>query len=337
MCQSDFCSIIPPFILEELARRGHMSCKNTLNDTQRIIHRRNQVLNNLLLREEKIGTGDRYIYDSLNKYQQKVKLLRRENDPVTNDQPADEVYDLTGFVRDYFKNTFDLNSINNKGMNIISNIRYGKNYNNAFWDGDEMTYGEGDGVQFKDFTSAIDVIAHELTHGITQFLANLEYQGQPGAINEHFSDVFGTIVKQKFLKQEVSEADWLIGDKLVTKNFPGKAIRSMNNPGMANDFDRQPDHMDKLYTGTEDNGGVHINSGILNKAFYLSAMQIGIDGCALIWFKTLEILWRTASFNDLLNKLIETATELSDQDEINRTATVAIISSFESVGLTQAV
>ncbi|MDY7394821.1 M4 family metallopeptidase [Aureibaculum sp. 2210JD6-5] len=335
MCNKAYCTIIPPHILEELAKRGNTSCKKTLNDTHRILQKRNTVLNNLLIQEEDEENGGRYIYDSQNQYKQRVELVRKENDPEVDDVIVNEVYDMSGFVRDYFKTTFDLNSIDNKGMDVISNIRYGKEYNNAFWDGDEMTYGEGDGIQFKDFTKAIDVIAHELMHGVTQFLANLEYQSQSGALNEHFSDVFGTIIKQKFLKQDCSSADWLIGDLIVTDKFPGKAIRSMKAPGTANDFDTQPDHMDNYYAGSADNQGVHINSGIPNKAFYLTAIEIGIDNCSIIWFETLKTLWRTANFNDMLDNLLVTTNTLVDQDKINSNAVEVVTNSFTEVGLTQ--
>lgn len=337
MCTKTQCAIIPPHILEELAKRGSLSCKKTLNDTHRILQERNTTLNNLLIQDDKIGVGDRYVYDSLNQYSQRVKLLRKEADDAIDDEIANGVYEKSGFVRDYFKNTLDLNSMNDKGMDIISNIRYGKDYNNAFWDGDEMTYGEGDAIQFKDFTSAIDVIAHELMHGVTQFLANLEYRSQPGALNEHFSDVFGIIVKQKFYKESCETVNWLIGDELVTEKFPGKAIRSIKEPGTANDFDIQPAHMDDYFTGSADNQGVHINSGIPNKAFYLTAIEIGIDDCALIWFETLKVLWRTANFNDFLDNILSMSKKLSDEGKVNLQSLEVIAKSFAAVGLEQAV
>lgn len=333
MCTHQHCFIIPPHILKELAKRGNTSCKKTLNDAHRILQKRNTVLNRLLLRETVEGNGDRYIYDSNNQYQQRVTLRRKENDDVAEDVVVNNAYDTSGFVRDYFKQTFNLNSTDDKGMDIISNVHYGEKYNNAYWDGDEMTYGDGDGKEFQNFASAIDVVAHELMHGVTQFLANLEYQSQSGALNEHFSDVFGTIIKQKYLKQDISVADWLIGDTVVTENFPGVAIRSMKAPGTANDFDNQPDHMDNYYSGAADNQGVHINSGIPNKAFYLTALQLGIDECALIWFETLKGLWRTANFNDLLDSLLKTTNALVDQDEVSDKAPRAITESFAAVGL----
>ncbi|QLG46914.1 M4 family metallopeptidase [Costertonia aggregata] len=333
MCNKHHCFIVPPHILEALAKKGNDNCKKTLNDTRRILEKRNTTLNNLLVREQETGNGDRFIYDSENQYQQRVSLLRKEGQDEAVDPVANEAYDTSGFVRDYFKDTFDLNSIDGEGLDIISNIHYGMAYNNAFWDGDEMTYGDGDGKEFKNFASAIDVVAHELMHGVTQFFANLEYQSQSGSLNEHFSDVFGTIIKQKYLKQDISEADWLIGDTVVTEDFPGIAIRSMKAPGTANDFDTQPDHMDNLYTGSANNQGVHINSGIPNKAFYLSCIEIGLDACGLIWFETLKALWRTANFNDMLEITLEVAQKLANEKKIPEKAPEIIAQSFSSVGL----
>ena len=333
MCNKHQCHIVPPHILEELAKRGNSSCKKALNDSNRILERRRNALNNLLTRAQAVGNGDRYVYDCKNEYEQRVELVRKEmQDPVA-DETTNKAYDTSGFVRDYFKDTFGLNSIDGNGLNIISNIHYGVDYNNAFWDGDEMTYGDGDGIEFTDFASAIDVVAHELAHGVTQFLANLEYRSQSGALNEHFSDVFGTVIKQKYLKQDISEADWLIGDSVVTEDFPGMAIRSMKAPGTANDFDNQPDHMDNYYSGTADNQGVHINSGIPNKAFYLSCLEIGIDECALIWFETLKLLWRTASFNDMLTTILDTVRRLFSEGKVSDRAEEAISKSFLEVGL----
>lgn len=337
MCDHHHCFIIPPHILEGLAKRGNISCKKTLNDTHRILQKRNISLNNLLIRIYKTSDGARFVYDSHNKYRQRFTLRRKEGEDIYVDHVVNEAYDTSGFVRDYLKNTFNLNSVNGEGLDIISNIHYGVNYNNAFWDGDEMTYGDGDNIDFKNFASAIDVVAHELMHGVTQFKANLEYKGQSGALNEHFSDVFGTIIKQKYLEQSLSEADWLIGDTIVTEEFPGVAIRSMKEPGKANDFDSQPAHMDDYYSGSSDNQGVHINSGIPNKAFYLSCLGIGIDDCALIWFKTMELLWRTANFNDMLDVILSTTKKLVDQNKINVSATEAISKSFAEVGLVQVV
>lgn len=333
MCQRSHCQIVPPYLLEQLAKQGSNSCKRALLETQRIALSRNLAINNLLQRKDKEGIGQRLVYDCLNEYKQQVKIARSEGDSETGDQAVNHAYDHSGYVRKYFKETFNLNSLDGNGMPIISNVHYGKAYNNAFWDGDEITYGDGDGIQFSNFAAGIDVVAHELTHGITQFLGNLEYRGQPGALNEHFSDVFATVIKQKYLNQEVTEADWLIGDSIVAAEFPGKAIRSMKAPGTANEFDSQPDHMDNYYSGASDNYGVHINSGIPNKAFYLSAMAIGIEDCAQIWFQALKQLWRTTDFNDFLEVITRVTKELILEKKVVAHADVAIIDSFSTVGI----
>jgi Zn-dependent metalloprotease len=196
-----------------------------------------------------------------------------------------------------------------------------------------MTYGDGDGIQFTSFATAIDVVAHELTHGVTQFMANLDYKGQSGALNEHFSDVFATIIKQKFQKQDVSEADWLIGNTIVTKKFPGMALRSMKSPGTANDFDIQPSHMNDYYSGSDDNQGVHINSGIPNKAFYLTAMETGIDRASQIWFESLKTLWRTANFADMVAVTIAACERLAAAGKVLSSDITVVEQSFAAVGL----
>jgi Zn-dependent metalloprotease len=338
MCSSSHCFIIPPYILEALARQGNVSCKRALNDTRRILEKRNTALNNLLFRSlQEEGRGDRLVYDSGNRYEQRQTLVRGEEGRESDDQMVNVAYDNSGYVRDYFKSTFNLNSMDDKGMSVISNVHYGVKYNNAYWDGDEMTYGDGDGVEFGNFASAIDVVAHELTHGVTQFLANLEYYGQSGALNEHFSDVFATIIKQKFQGQQPSEADWLIGDAIVTGNFPGKAIRSLKAPGTSNEFDIQPDHMDNYYKGSSDNQGVHINSGIPNKAFYLAAMELGMEDAQQIWFHCLKALWRTAGFSDMLSQILTICGQLSAEGKIKAEARQVVADSFSAVGLTIAV
>ncbi len=334
MCTQLYCHIVPPYILEELAKLGNTNCKRTLNDIDRVYQKRRDVLNNLLKRQEKENAGRRFIFDSEESYNQRVNLVREEGTAAAADAVANSAYDTSGFVRNYFLETFGLNSIDGQGLEIVSNIHYGVSYNNAFWDGDEMTYGDGDGQEFSNFASAIDVVAHELMHGVTQFLANLEYKGQSGALNEHFSDVFATVIKQKFLNQTPDNADWLIGDTVVAEAFPGVAIRSMKAPGTANDFDVQPDHMANYYAGSADNQGVHINSGIPNKAFYLACMELGIDSCAQIWFETLKVLWRTTNFSEMVEVMLQTLPRLISEGKADISAEDAIRRSFIAVGLT---
>ena len=156
-------------------------------------------------------------------------------------------------------------------------VHYGHDYDNAFWDGEEMVFG--DGKMFDRFTKSLDVIGHELTHGVTEHEAGLQYLNQSGALNESVSDVFGSLVKQYKLGQTADQADWLIGADLVKPGFPGKALRSMAEPGTAWDGDDQPaQHGRTTCRRMSDNGGVHTNSGIPNKAFAELALALGGHG-----------------------------------------------------------
>ena len=191
---------------------------------------------------------------------------------------------VSGALVEFYRTVFDRNSIDDRGMRLDGFVHRGVRFNNAFWDGQEMVFGDGDGVIFTDFTKSLDVIAHELTHGVTEFTANLDYHNQSGALNESMSDVFGSLVKQWSLDQTADVADWLIGAEVFTPGVQADALRSMKAPGTAYDNevlgkDPQPDHMDRFVvlpdTDEGDNGGVHINSGIPNKAFQLTAVGIG--------------------------------------------------------------
>jgi Zn-dependent metalloprotease len=175
-------------------------------------------------------------------------------------------------------------------------VHYGKDYDNAFWNGERMVFGDGDGQVFGRFTVSLTVIGHELTHGVTQYLAGLVYRDQSGALNESISDVFGSLVEQYALGQSVSQASWLIGAGLFTDQVQGSALRSMKAPGTAYDDpvlgkDPQPARMSDYVQTTRDNGGVHLNSGIPNRAFYLAAATLGgfaWERAGRIWYESLR-------------------------------------------------
>ena len=211
-------------------------------------------------------------------------------------------------------------------------------YNKAFWDGDELTFGDGDGTIFVNFTKSLDVVAHEFAHGVTQFTADLDYYSQSGALNESFSDVFGSAITQHVLGQDAGNADWLIGNEIMGPDLYGESLRSMSAPGTAYDNsilgkDPQPDHMDNYYSGTGDNQGVHINSGIPNKAFYLVSRTIGTDMATLIWYHALRNLWATAVFNDAVEVIAESARILTKNGEVPLGSTQSVRAAFKSVGL----
>jgi Zn-dependent metalloprotease len=238
---------------------------------------------------------NRTIHDAKNQERLPGDKARAEGGAATGDKVVDQAYDWLGATFDFFEAAYRRNSIDGAGLPLVSTVHYGRGYENAFWNGEQMVYGDGDGKLFLPFTGPLDVTGHELVHGVTQHTANLEYQGQPGALNESVSDVFGSLVKQWHLKQTADQADWLIGQGLFAEGVNAKALRSMKEPGTAYDDPRlgkdpQPGHMNDYVETSGDNGGVHINSGIPNRAFHLAATAIGghsWEKAGRVWYDTL--------------------------------------------------
>jgi len=242
------------------------------------------------------GQKQRTIYDTHHTQNLPGDVVRTEGAPPGDDVAVNEAYDGLGATFDLYWEIFERNSIDDAGMPLNATVHFGQDYDNAFWNGQQMVFGDGDGDLFNRFTISIDVIGHELTHGVTEDEAQLAYFFQPGALNESVSDVFGSLVKQRMLNQTADQADWLIGAGLFTANVNGVALRSMKAPGTAYDDpvlgkDPQPAHMDDFVFTFQDNGGVHINSGIPNHAFYLAAVKIGgfaWEKAGRIWYETLR-------------------------------------------------
>ncbi len=211
-----------------------------------------------------------------------------------------------GLAYEYFANTHGRNSINGKGGTIISlinvNDENGGGLDNAFWNGEAMFYGNG-AQAFNPLAKGLDVGGHEMSHGVIQSTANLAYEGESGAINESFADIFGAMIDRD---------DWKIGEDVVKLNvFPSGALRNMSDPhngAPANDFKWQPKHVNEQYKGNQDNGGVHINSGISNYAYYLFVQEIAKTSneeqakktAEKIYYKALsQYLTRSSVFKDL--------------------------------------
>ncbi|GAB4463544.1 MAG: M4 family metallopeptidase [Elainellaceae cyanobacterium] len=336
------CSFIPPVIAEHLARKGVDDARVSYQQSRKMREKRKATAAAVSMATvtgaAPGGKSDRLVYDCEQTWQQRLKLARGESDPETADADVTIIHNYAGIVRDYFQNVMGRNSIDNLGMDLILNVHFGVRYLNAFWDGDEMTFGDGDGKIFTSFANSLDVVAHELTHGVIQFTANLEYKGQSGALNEHFADVFGTAITQYAQGQTAQTADWLIGDEIMGPTLYGEALRSMKEPGTAYDNDLlgkdpQPGHMSDYFSGPEDNFGVHINSGIPNKAFYLTAMEIGTDNAALIWFSALQKLWPTAQFDDAVAVIVTAARELTRDGKVPLGSTQVVRAAFKAVGL----
>jgi Zn-dependent metalloprotease len=247
------------------------------------------------------------------------KLAMSEHTSRSADVEVTEAYDGSGTTYDFYASVFRRASIDGRGLRLDSTVHYGTHFENALWNGRQMVYGHADGRIFTRFTASLDVIGHELTHGLTQYTAALGYHGQTGALNEHLSDAFGIMVKQFKLGQSASESDWLIGSGIFGPAVHGVAVRSMAAPGTAYDDpvlgrDPQPSHMRDYVTTTEDNGGVHINSGILNHGFYLAAQAIGGKTWEVpgrIWYVALtERLKPEADFADFVQATVDIAGQL---------------------------
>ncbi|MCX6137142.1 MAG: M4 family metallopeptidase, partial [Ignavibacteriales bacterium] len=209
----------------------------------------------------------------------------------------------------YYRLAQNRNSIDDKGITIYSTIHVtekGQPMENAFWSGKIMCYGDG-AAYFKQLAGGLDVAAHEMTHGVTQYAAGLEYQNQSGALNESMSDVFGVLV---------DTLNWTLGEKIVknTSAFPSGSLRDLSNPhngASPGSAAWQPASMSEFVNGTDDNGGVHVNSGIPNKAFYLAAINIGRTKAGRIWYRALNFyLTRSSQFLDARIATEKGATDL---------------------------
>ena len=192
-------------------------------------------------------------------------------------RPAVDAHYYAGVVDDFYGDVFGRNSIDDEGMTIISTVHFANNYCNAFWNGAQMTYGDGQPQHgCLPLSGGLDVVGHELTHGVTEFTSNLIYENESGALNEAFSDMMGNTIE--FYADErgldpAAEPDFRIGEDVIPDS---QGFRNMGDPQEFGD----PDHYSELFTGPEDNGGVHTNSGIPNHAYYLAVNGGRNAGCA---------------------------------------------------------
>ncbi|MFI0571588.1 M4 family metallopeptidase [Streptomyces tendae] len=346
--QPVFCTIVPPHVLDRLARNTDPVLAGPARRTlQRdALERTRRGLTTVIGAPSvapRAGAEpekpQRTIYDARHGTDLPGREVRGEGEEPGQDATVNRAYAGLGATFEHYLKVYRRNSIDGQGLPLDATVHYDREYNNAFWNGEQMVFGDGDGKIFLDFTIALDVIGHELSHGVTQHTANLTYYGQPGALNESVSDVFGSLIKQYSLGQTAAEADWLIGAGLLAPRVTGEALRSMKAPGTAYDDDvlgrdPQPATMDDFVRTGRDNGGVHINSGIPNHAFYLLATALGghaWERAGQIWYDVLTggELAEDALFADFATLTLKAARErYGDADELE-----AVRKAWEQVGV----
>ncbi|MCA0295746.1 MAG: M4 family metallopeptidase [Actinobacteria bacterium] len=295
-------SIVPPYLLQHLAdsdeevaehARYTLIADSAQRSTRASAGRRSRTT--AIASTSAPAGPSREVFDADNTERLPGRSVRAEGALATADPAVDETYDGFGSTWKLFDEVYARNSIDGEGLQLRGTVHYGEGYQNAFWNGSQMVFGDGDGVIFGRFTASLDVIGHELTHGVVERTANLTYSGQSGALNESLADVFGSLVAQYAAGQSADEADWLIGAELLLPGVKGTALRNMLHPGTAYDdprlgTDPQPDHMSGYVQTSADNGGVHYNSGIPNRAFALTATTIGghaWEQAGWIWYDVL--------------------------------------------------
>jgi Zn-dependent metalloprotease len=310
------CFIVPPHMLEHMAEQAEpevsAAALGTIMATNALRIQRT-LLATVMRGPWPAGRLRRSVHEAGQDWDLPGPLLRGESDAAIGDPAADEAYEAAGDTYAFFDEVMGRKSVDDLGLRVVSTVHFGEGpwepFDNAFWNGEQMVYGDGDQVVFTRFTRSLEVVAHELTHAVTQYEARLEYHNQSGALNESMADVFGSMVRQWKAGETVSRASWLIGEELLL--VPG-ALRSLKAPGTAYDDPRigkdpQPDIMSRYVhladTRRGDWGGVHVNSGIPNRAFYLACVNLGAayswEKAGKVWYGALtDRLNATSTFVD---------------------------------------
>lgn len=305
---------LPPYIVEEMASRGDRS---VLNGNMKAPPAEKNGAETKLADEK--PHGEREVYDAHFGYANPGNKARFEGEAPVGISDVDNVYNYTGMVRDFYKNVFGRDSIDGQGMKVVSTVNYGENFQNAMWDQGQMYYGHPvDKSIFKSFI-LLDVTGHELTHGVTENETHLWHWDQAGALHEHFSDVFGEMAEQYALHQTADQADWLHAEGVFKPDVHARGIRDLLNPGTAFDDPRigkdpQPAHMKDYVKGNKDNGYVHVNSGIPNRAFALFAKSVGgysWEDPGHIWYDARKAAGNNPTFASFAYQTIEQAKALN--------------------------
>jgi Zn-dependent metalloprotease len=347
LCHHPLCCFVPPYMAETLQTSNNPAVRQialaSLGNEYRTARRLmgQQFLASSMPRRA-MGK-QRYIFDMQGTSDPLPgNLVRQENDPPVDDAAVNEAYEHTGDVYDFYQAVFERNSLDDAGLPLRSSVHvsdtFGEPMSNAFFNGRQMAYGDGDGHLFTRFTRSLDVVGHELTHGVISFTSNLTYYGESGALNESFADVVGVLVHQWKHRQTVEQADWYIGADALGPGANIRGVRTLkgeraykNDPDFGTD--PQPKHYRDRYTGSQNRGGIHVNSGIPNHAFYLAAMNVGgyaWEKVGKIWYVAMKsALEPDATFREAAAATIAIAAYYGDRSNEQQ----AIRQAWQDVGV----
>ena len=338
------CQFIPDDLLERLACDPALSkeiCANAsysaqLSQRLRDIRVQTKKLAGFVLEHHNLGqlteNPEVTVFDC--KRTQSLPGLQIKNPVESKDETVKRTYTETDYMATFLREMFKRNSIDDAGMTLMSSVHYGRKYNNAMWNGLQMIYGDGDGSLFVDFTTGTDVIGHELAHGITQYTLQLDYDDEPGGLNESLSDCFGSMFRQWRLKQDSVNADWLIGKEVVgpvTRERGYTCLRDMSDPGGEHCLSPQPAHYKDLKPGQDP----HYTSGPPNLAFCTASRQMGGNSwetIGKIWYHVMTTagLVPRLGMKDFAEKTRQAAIDLFGKDS---PALAAVDAGWKKVGL----
>lgn len=332
------CCIIPPDLLYEVIRRARnedekerairtLELSESLRTERTVLSRMRGLRTGGNLDKRRIIFDANHAEDIFSLPGTPKRYESDEND--TGDTDVDNCFHNTGLVYDFYREAFMRNSIDNEGMLLQSSVHFATDFDNAVWTGNQMVYGDGSDVIFKKGSlTSLTVTAHEMTHGVTDSEANLVYRGQPGALNEHISDVFAVMCEQWANHETAETSDWLIGRNILMGS--GRGLRSLKEPGTAHPSDKQISHMNEYQTGMR----IHYSSGIPNKAFYTTCTEIGgysWEKAGKIWYFALRDKLREYSkFQDAADTTFNVAGSLFGEESDEQKA---VFMGWKSVGI----
>ena len=316
------CCALPARVLEHVAAKS--GDPNAARRDQAMSERIRAQRNMVEQRPQAAATGrrERFVYDAGGGERLPGRLARAEGAAAVPDAAVNEAYDNVGITLQFFSQVFGRDSLDGRGMDVTASVHFGQRYRNALWNGKQMLFGDGDGVHIGGFTRSLGIVAHELTHAVTQHavaggLGVVMRQGKPdlageaGALNESICDVFASLAKQWHAKQDVRAADWLVGEGILAPAL-GHAIRSLadpGNPARTYEGDHQVAHMARYVRG----GDPHANSGIANHAFFLFARSLGghaWERAGRVWYESIPLLHAKATFADAAKATLQVAAQL---------------------------